>query len=254
LVCCFAYAGGCGFFPIFLPVPPFAPVARLLASARAMRPGAWSPGFSPPAHCCGSSAQGFSLLRVHLTPCIERMGRYSRYSRLARPCPGALQGLPRSPWRTSPLSRPSKPCPALHWLLGWHSYAGAPTGHGHPGCSTFRSEVWLQALRTPPRGGALPVAYCFPPTGAVWTLTMQPSRLRGVRRAPHNAEADRQRVTSTAGLEFVGLPGGLCFGSYNVYYVNPPPAPAAPCTPRRSRPPPAGHPDEPPGATALARP
>ena len=136
------------------------------------------PRFSPPAHYCGSSARGFSLLRVRLTPC--NAWATIRSIRGLPGFTGALQGLPRSPWRTSPLSRPSKPCPALHWLLGWPCYAGAPTGPGHPGYFTFRSEVWLQAPRTPPHGDALPVTYCFPPTGR--SLDFNHAALQAARR------------------------------------------------------------------------
>ena len=149
LVCCFSYAGGCGSLSVFLPVPPFISVARLLALARAMRPRAWSPGFSPPPHYCGSSAQGFSLLRVRLTPCNAWAA--IRFIRGLPGFMGALQGLPRT-----------LPDP------------------GHPGCFTFRSEVWLQALRTPPHGDALPVTYCFPPIGR--SLDFNHAALQAARR------------------------------------------------------------------------
>jgi hypothetical protein len=58
-----------------------------------MRRRAWSPGFSPPAHSCGSSAQGFLLLRVRLTPCKTHRPLFVLFTA----CPGLPGYAARSP-------------------------------------------------------------------------------------------------------------------------------------------------------------
>ena len=80
---CFSYAGGCGFFPVFLPVPPFTPVAPAFGLDACHATWRMVPRVLPSRASLRFIGPGF-LTTTGSSDSLQRLGRYSMYSRLAR--------------------------------------------------------------------------------------------------------------------------------------------------------------------------